>query len=126
MRDRLRQTVRKYVIILTVGVAYFAFVMLTGIGIPCLFYTVTGLQCPACGISRMLIALVRSDFTAAYSYNQFLFINLPVILLCLIWSDVKYVRTGDRSLGRLNIVLWIEVALALVFGLVRNISCFAL
>ncbi len=126
MRDRLRQTVRKYAIILTAGVAYFIFVMLTGIGIPCLFYTVTGWQCPACGISRMLIALARLDLTAAYSYNQFLFINLPVILLCLIWSDIKYVRVGDRSLGRLNIILWIETVMALAFGVVRNISCFAL
>ena len=126
MRERLWRTVRKYVIVLTLGIAYSILVMLTGIGIPGLFYTVTGWQCPACGISRMLLSLMRLDFIGAYSYNQFLFINLPVILLCLIWSDIKYVRTGDGSLGRLNIVLWIEIALALIFGLVRNITCFAL
>lgn len=40
-----------------------------GIGIPCLFRLVTGFQCPGCGNSRAVLALLRLDLQAAFGYN---------------------------------------------------------
>ena len=112
---------RKYVIILGVGIAYLIFALCTGWGIPCPFYMLTGFRCPACGVSRMLLSLIRLDFAEAFHHNALLLITLPLLLLCLIYPDVRYVWKGDRKIGWINVLLWIEIGALLVFGVVRNL-----
>lgn len=120
-RERLCRTLKKYAIVLAVAVAYLMVVLMTGWGVPCLFFTVTKLQCPACGVSRMLLSLLRLDFAAAFRYNPYLLVNAPIILVCLGYSEMQYVKTGSRSLCRwVNVVLWAEIGLALLFGVLRN------
>lgn len=121
-RERLHSVLKKYAIVLGIAVAYLIVVLVTGWGLPCLFFTVTKLQCPACGVSRMLLSLLRLDFVAAFHYNPYLFVNAPVILFCLGYSEAQYVKTGSRVHRRwVNIILWIEIGLALLFGVVRNL-----
>ncbi len=121
MKERLRKTLVKYATVLAVGVGYLILFLCTGIGLPCIFYEVTGLQCPACGVSRMLISLLRLDVVAAFRYNPFLLVNGPVIVGCLVYSDVQYVRLGHRKHPRAwDVILWCEIGLALLFGIWRN------
>ena len=103
------------------GIAYGVFVSLAGFGIPCIFYTLTGLKCPACGVTRMAVSLLRLDFVSAFRYNPFLLITSPVIAFCLIYSDVLYIRTGSGRSKWIEGVLWIETALLLLFGILRNL-----
>lgn len=121
MKTRLWGVLKKYAILLSIGLAYLLFVLWTGIGIPCLFYKLTGFQCPACGVSRMLVSLAHLDFAAAFRYNAFLLVTAPVLLFCLIYPDVRFVLRGDRKLGWVNAVLWCELVLLLAFGIVRNL-----
>ena len=121
MQERLCKTLKRYLILLLLGGIYFTFWCFTGVGLPCLFYRITGLQCPACGGSHMLLSLLKFDFFAAYRYNPFLLINAPVLLSCFLYSDLRYIKTGDPSLGKLGFLLWGEVALALLFGVFRNL-----
>lgn len=69
----------------------------------------------------MILSLARLDFVSAFNYNPFLLVTSPVILFCLVYSDVRYVRTGNASMGKLGFILWIEIAFALVFGIMRNV-----
>ena len=121
MKERRNKTVRKYAIVLVCGLAYALFVYVTGSGIPCPIHTITGLQCPACGVSRMLMAILRLDFASAYRYNPFLFVTSPVLLFCIVYPDIVYIKTGGVDIGKAQIVLWLEVAAALIFGVVRNL-----
>ena len=120
-KRRLQKTLIRYAVILTVGIAYLIFVLCTGEGIPCILYTATGLQCPGCGISRMLVSLVQLDLAAAFAYNPFLLVTSPLLLGLLFLSDYRFVRYGDASLGKAKILLWIELILLLLFGVVRNL-----
>lgn len=52
-----------------VAAAVFCILAKMGIGIPCLFYQITGWQCPGCGNSRAALALLRLDLKAALGYN---------------------------------------------------------
>ena len=72
-------------------------------------------------MSRMLVALFKFDFAAAFTYNPFLMIVGPVILAYITFSEVKYVRLGDRSMGKWNILLWVILAATIIFGILRNI-----
>ena len=121
MAKRFRKIAIKYGIILGIGLAYLLFVLLSGFRIPCVFYELTGLKCPGCGITRMFVSLARFDIASAFSYNPAVFITGPFIVAYLICSEIKYVYYGNRSLGRWEIFLWIELFLLIFFGIFRNI-----
>lgn len=121
LKTRLRKTVVKYAIILGIALAYLVFVLLTGIGIPCIFHEITGFKCPGCGISRMFVSLARLDIAAAFKYNPFIFITGPFIIAYLAFSEVKYIISGSNKMGKWEIFLWVELFLMLAYGILRNI-----
>ena len=69
----------------------------------------------------MLVSLVQLDLAAAFAYNPFLLVTSPLLLGLLLLSDYRFVRYGDASLGKAKILLWIELILLLLFGVVRNL-----
>lgn len=121
MKERLRSSLIRTAVVLGIGGIYAAFVMISGLGIPCPFYLFTGLKCPGCGISRMLIAILQGDLHSAFHYNSFLFLTLPIIVACLVWNEICYVKNKNTGSKVINAVLWVEIASALIFGIVRNL-----
>lgn len=121
IHTRLRKTALKYGIILLIGILYLVFILLTELKVPCFIYELTGLRCPGCGITRMIVSLARLDFTAAFGYNPFLFITGPLILLYLAVSEIRYVLYADARMGRWEAFISVELVLAIVYGVLRNI-----
>ena len=121
LKARLREIIKKYAILLGIGLAYLIFVLIAGFGIPCIFHLITGLQCPGCGISRMFVSLAKLDFVSAFKYNSFVFITGPFLLAYVIANEIKYIVTGNNKMGKWEIFLWVESALAIAFGVLRNI-----
>jgi len=97
------------------------FVLFTDLGIPCVFYEITGFKCPGCGVSRMLASLARFDIVSAFWHNPFLFITGPFIVAYLACCEIRYVRFGDRRMGKWEALMWAELALAIAFGILRNV-----
>lgn len=74
----------------------------------CPFYALTGLQCPGCGATRALAALLRGNLVEAARFNALALGMLPVLMVA--W------RRGISRTG------WAAVSLlALVFGVWRNL-----
>lgn len=121
MIRRLRRVSIKYGIIFGIGLTYLFFVLLSGLRIPCVFYEFTGLKCPGCGITRMIVSLAKLNFTDAFGYNPFLFITGPFILIYLAISETKYVLCGNRKMGKWEIFIPVELILAIAYGVLRNI-----
>ena len=46
---------------------------MTGAGLPCPLRTVTGVPCPACGLTTAAVALVHGQITAAFAANPVIF-----------------------------------------------------
>lgn len=121
-RQNLIKVLHKTAGVLFILAVYCCFVLLTGIYIPCPFYTITGFKCPGCGISHMFISLLKLDFAAAFSYNPCIFILLPFIALLLGAYIFSYIKKGSGKLPKpLNILCYIIVFLLIVFGVFRNI-----
>ena len=118
---RLKSDLRTLSIILAIGILYYLWILLTGIKIPCIFKLTTGFMCPGCGVTRMIVAATKFDFAAAFAYNKFLFVTWPILLLILGYSEWNYIKNGTRDIGRMNILLWIETILFIVFGIIRNL-----
>ena len=74
----------KWLFLLGAGVLYAAWYSITGWGVPCPFYSLTGLSCPSCGVTRMCVRLLRLDLSGAYRENPVLFLCLPFLFLLLV------------------------------------------
>ncbi|MBE6665686.1 MAG: DUF2752 domain-containing protein [Ruminococcaceae bacterium] len=120
MRKRFFRILKRYLIVLGAGILYFVFTTVTKIGIPCPFRLVTGFLCPGCGISRMMIALANFDFVSAFHHNPFILLTSPIILFIVVYSDYRYIKTGDGSFGKWKFLLIAELAGLLIFGVARN------
>lgn len=122
MRARLKAEIKKHIIILSVGILYLVSILLFDVKIPCPINRVTGLLCPGCGITRMIVSIVKLDFVSAFHYNQLLFVTLPVICAVYVSGVVRYIKSGTRSLTKFSsTILVVEIIALIVFGIVRNI-----
>lgn len=118
---RLHRLLIKTGILLGIGIGYLLFTQLTGWGIPCVFYLVTGLDCPGCGISRMFMALARGDILMAARHNLLVFCLLPFGLVLGGYKAWQYVRTGEMPMGKIEKAFYIVAfVLCVIFFIVRN------
>ena len=78
MKTRLLKVLCTAAVLLCAGLLYAVFASRTGIRVPCLFYTLTGLKCPGCGVTRMCTALLHGDLSEAFRQNRAVLLLLPV------------------------------------------------
>lgn len=125
-KKRLFQVVKPVVQVLLAGIIYVIFIKLTGWAIPCPIKLVTGKFCPGCGISRMLLAMLRLDFKGAYYANRLLFFLLPVILVYALIKAIHFIKTGKNE-QRLpeHIAILIITILTIIFWVLRNTTAFS-
>src|SRR5216117_4035091 len=88
----------------------------------CVFYSLTGLQCPGCGGLRATHRLLHGDIAAAFHFNSLLVMLLPASLL-LGFAYVMGRLSGHDWLRpfRRPFWLWLLLALIVVFAIVRNL-----
>ncbi|MBO5134210.1 MAG: DUF2752 domain-containing protein [Bacteroidaceae bacterium] len=89
----------------------------------CIFKTLTGWDCPACGLQRAFHALLHGRFAEALAHNYFLLVAIPVLVLVALtecvfppslqnkWRRALYHRHSIAAL----------IALTLLWGIGRNI-----
>ena len=69
----------------------------------------------------MLMSIVRLDFVSAFWYNPLLFVTGPLIIAYIVASEVKFVKYGNRDMGKWQIFMWVELVLLLAYWVLRNI-----
>ncbi len=122
-RQRLFRLLLSGAALLCAGLLYAVFYLTFGWGIPCPFYTFTGLQCPGCGVSRLCLSLLQGDILAAWGFNPGLMAAAPFLAVLFGASAVRYVKTGSlRNARWQSIGLWAVCAWLLLWGVWRNIA----
>ena len=107
--------------ILCAAVAVFYILARHGIGIPCLFHRLTGLQCPGCGNSRAALALLQWDLAAAFGYNPMFLPEFLYIVWVLLHCARSYLR--GKPFAYKPPFLWLDILLlasVILWGILRN------
>jgi hypothetical protein len=74
--------------------AYFLFSIIlyatTGIDIciPCIWYTIFGVHCPGCGLTKAFIYILQLDFASAWNSNPLAFVVAPAGIFFL-YKDIS-------------------------------------
>lgn len=119
LKNSKRKSWKFFVVIFLLGLFYFIWIRLSGPAIPCLFRSLTGWQCPGCGITTMILCLADLDFRGAYQANPFLFITGPFLITELFYY--MYLYHCDRKLpGWNHIMVTVYAAALIIFGIGRN------
>jgi len=88
----------------------------------CLFYSMTGLQCPGCGGLRAAHHLLHGHFVAALQLNPLAVLLLPVVAVLFAAHGLTRATGRDwiRPL-RHPFWLWLLVGVAVAFSIARNL-----
>ena len=112
--------IRFLLLVCLLGIACLIWLRMGGPSVPCVFYKVTGLQCPGCGVTRMILALSRLDLPAALRANAFLTVTLPYLIALLLYSAYKWVR-DEKAGAKVEASAVIYCIGLILFGVIRNL-----
>ena len=120
---RLKADRKKLLLLLTAVLVVAAYLLqrqATGLYIPCVFHSVTGLQCPGCGSTRMLTALMHLDIKRAFEANPFLLLTGPLLAFEIFYDNFTY--HTDKAFEHANSIVLIAYCICtLLFGVLRNL-----
>ena len=101
--------------------AYYVFTQLTGLSLPCVFYEVTGLKCPGCGMTAMCVHAAHFRFGEAFRANPLMFCLAPMLCLMLllkIFFDPKWLDIKSKTY---KTAAWVVLGVVMIYWVMRNI-----
>jgi len=82
----------------------------------------TGLHCPGCGITRMLLSILKLDFYQAFRYNPLLFVMFPFFIFLLIDEIISEFKNKKSILKKIpNKYTYTFIFVLILYGILRNI-----
>ena len=114
-----KKALTAYFWIIVIGTLYAAMIFFTDIAPECVSLKLFGMQCGACGVTRMLVSMAKLDFAAAFVYNPIFFV------LFFVWNIIGVLCIIDKTEfikkpRFLYSAMLISVAAVGIFGVIRN------
>jgi hypothetical protein len=91
----------------------------------CLFQRLTGLNCPGCGGTRAAYQLLHGHLLLALRDNALFILALFALMVRGVWVAARKIRHRPATLAVPPKALWVFLAIAIVFSLLRNLPAFS-
>ena len=91
----------------------------------CMFHQLTGLNCPGCGGTRSLYALLHGHLQAAFKDNALFIFCLGAMTVRGIWFAHRKMSGKPAGPFFLAKQLWPLLVIAIAFTVMRNLSMFS-
>lgn len=94
-----------------------------GFPVKCLWRVATGTLCPSCGTQRALYALTHGHLAEALSYNYFVVLSVPFVLVVVAaeWYNYGHKLDGLRRFTHSRHTLRAYVVLFFAWWIGRNV-----
>lgn len=120
MQKRIKKVLVSLLIIISIlGIYFLAYSRLEFIRIKCLFHELTGLNCPGCGITRMILSFLQFDFYSGIKYNYFLGYTFIVIIFMVGYFIYSYIY--NKKIKQIEYFNMFYLVLFILWGIIRNI-----
>lgn len=100
--------------------------VLTDIGMPCSFRSVTGLYCPGCGGTHAVCSLAKGDILQSFWEHPFVPYTALCFLIFLVWNTIVTIE-GGRKLPFFHFhtaYVYIGISILLIQWIIKNIMLF--
>lgn len=102
------------------GAALYSLIEYKGLHFLCVFNSLTGLRCPACGNTRAFISAMHGDFTAMFRHNIMFLPELSVLIFLCVFLPYTYIY-GKKIPKCIYIFLVLAAVSFCLWGIVRNL-----
>jgi len=107
--------------LLMLAILYVHFSSKYNLGIPCMFYKISGLYCSGCGLTRAAGAMLRLDFYQAFKYNALSVILFPLLLIFIVITIWEHVFDKSSFISKIPISVWgFTLSIVCIYGVIRN------
>jgi Protein of unknown function (DUF2752) len=91
----------------------------------CQFHQLTGLNCPGCGATRALYALLHGNFLLALKDNALFIFTLAAFLIWGANLALRKLRNQRTAFDLPPKILWTFLVVTIVFTTLRNLPAFS-
>lgn len=96
-----------------------------GIYLFCPIRKFLGLYCPGCGVTRMLLSLLKGNFYQAFRYNPLVFVLLPFLITYYLDYLYSFFKNKKTKFHVLEPSAWyVLIGIFLIYGILRNFPFF--
>lgn len=100
--SKQNKIILKHFVIISICIAYIFLIDALNIGCP--FRWVTGIPCPACGITRAYVSFFSLDFKGAFLHHP-LFWLLPILVFIGVHKDTDMLKFSNKKVEHIIIIL---------------------
>ena len=118
----MNKILKEHLTIFIILTLYFIFHLITDFYIPCPIHKIFHVYCPGCGVSRMLVSILKLDFVKAFNYNKLLFILFPFALFLYIEFIYSVIKKKEPLYKKIDNKVWyILIVILIIYAVLRNI-----
>ena len=117
----------KNILVMVLFIVPFVILIKLNISFPCIFKTLTGISCPACGMTRAIYSIIKLDFLAAIKYNilsipfaMFVISSIIFLIRDLVKNDDKYLKRLIHFLEKYYILIIFILFVSMIYNIYTN------